>query len=77
MSEKKRVKQLVKSVWDRVKTTRDERAKRYDPYDIIQSAEHLGALANELRSLGAELSALQAMPSGEPIVTGAGESNDN
>jgi hypothetical protein len=72
MSEKKRVKQALKSVWDRVKATRDERAKRYDPYDVLQSADELATLADELRALGTELSALQPMPMGEPLVTGAG-----
>ncbi len=77
MSEKKRVKQALKSVWDRVKATRDERAKRYDPYDVLQSADQLSALANELRSLGTELSALQVMPVGEPLVTGAGAETED
>ena len=71
MSEKKRVKHALKSVWDRVKATRDDRAKRYGAHDILQSADELAALANELRSLGTELGALQPMPSGEPLVTGA------
>lgn len=70
MSEKKRVKQALRSVWDRVKATRDDRAKRYDAHDVLQSADELAVLASELRSLGAELSALQAMPGGEPLVTG-------
>jgi hypothetical protein len=73
MSEKKRIKHALKSVWDRVKATRDERAKRYNAYDVIQSADELAALASELRSLGTELSALQPMPAGEPLVTGARE----
>lgn len=77
MSEKKRVKQALKSVWDRLKVARDERAKLYDAADVLQSAHELSALANELRLLGAELSARGAMPTGAPLVTGVEPKTDD
>ena len=62
MTDKKTLKRSVKAVWEKVKAARAERAKLYSPADIAISADQLVQLADELRDLGQQLSALNAMP---------------
>ena len=62
MTDKKTYKRSVKAVWDKVKAVRADRAKLYSPTDIATSADHLADLAEELRGLARQRSALNAMP---------------
>lgn len=62
MTDKKTLKRSVKVVWEKVKAARADRAKLYSPTDIAISADRLVELANELRDLAKQLSALNAMP---------------
>lgn len=62
MSEKKSLKRAVKAVWDEVKLLRNERAKHYEPNDILAAANQLMERAGELKQLATQLSSLSAMP---------------
>lgn len=66
MSEKKTLKRAVKAVWDQVKLVRTERSKLYAAADVVESADQLAHQVEELRTLAKQLSALSAMPVGEP-----------
>ena len=62
MTDKKTLKRSVKAVWEKVKAARADRAKLYSPADVATSADQLVQLADELRDLAKQLSALSAMP---------------
>jgi hypothetical protein len=64
MTDKKTLKRSVKAVWEKVKAARADRAKLYSPTEIAISADQLVQLADELRDLAKQLSALNAMPPG-------------
>ncbi len=61
MSEKKDLKRAAQDVWTRVKTLRSERAKLYSAADLEASAAGLAQLANELKLVAKQKSALSAM----------------
>ena len=60
--DKKTLKRSVKAVWEQLKAVGADRAKLYGPTDIAMSADQLVQLADELRDLAKQLSALNAMP---------------
>lgn len=62
MSEKKDIKRAAQDVWGRVKALRAERAKSYAAADLEASGKELAALADELKRLAKQKSALSAMP---------------
>lgn len=64
--DKKTIKRAVKAVWDDVKALRSERGKIYSAADIIAASDELARHSAKLKELASDLSALSAMPPGEP-----------
>ncbi|MBC7768204.1 MAG: hypothetical protein H7124_05405 [Phycisphaerales bacterium] len=62
MSEKKSLKQAVKTIWKGVKQLRADSDDRFHPAEIKASADALTGYADELRRLATEISALSSMP---------------
>lgn len=66
MTDKKTIRRAVRAVWDDVKALRSDKGKLYDAANIAAAADALLQHGEKLKALATEMSALSAMPAGEP-----------